>query len=127
MKSLIFFETENITLNIINEKIVHTYIKDFKKATIKDAKNIRGFLNSHYKDQQLVSLFEFGVESTINQELREYLADPNREKYSNKVALLVKNLNQQLVGSSFLKYQNPSFPTKVFYDKHKAIDWLIKD
>ena len=127
MKSPVFFETENITLNIINEEIAHTRIKDFKNGNIKDAKGIREFLNTYYKDQELVSLFEFGVESTINQELREYLADPERDKYSNKVALLVKNLNQQLVGSSFLKYQNPSFPTKVFYLKQEAIDWLLED
>jgi hypothetical protein len=127
MKPPVFFESENITLKIINEEIVHTCIKDFKIASIKDAKEIHEFLITNYKDQNLVSLFEFGVDSTINRKLREYLADPDRDKYSNKIALLVKNLNQQLVGSSFLKYQNPSFPSKVFYEKQKAIDWLLED
>jgi len=127
MKPPIFFETENITVDIINEEIVHTRIKDFKDANIKDAIGIHDFLIANYKGLNLVNLFEFGVESTINQELREYLADPDRDKYSNKVALLVKNLNQQLVGSSFLKYQNPSSPSKVFYLKQEAIDWLLND
>ena len=127
MKSPVFFETENITLNIINEEIAHTRIKDFKNGNIKDAKAIREFLNTYYKDRELVSLFEFGVESRINQELREYFADPDREKYSRKVALLVKSLNQQLIGSSFLNNRNPSFPSKVFYLKQEAIDWLLDD
>lgn len=127
MNPPIFFETENITLNIIDEEIVHTRIKDFKKANQKDAEGIHEFLITNYKDLELVNLFEFGVESTINQELREYLADPDRDKYSKKVALLVKNLNQQFVGSSFLKYRDPAFPTKVFYLKQEAIDWLLSD
>ena len=127
MKPPISFETENITLNIIEEEIVHTRIKDFKDGNVKDAKGIHDFLVTYYKGLDLVNLFEFGVGSTINKELRIYLADPDRDKYSNKVALLVKNLNQQLVGSSFLKYQNPSFPTKVFYLKQEAIDWLLSD
>ncbi len=127
MKSPVYFETENITLNIINEEIVHTRIKDFKDGNIKDAEDINRFLTTYYKDRELANLFEFGVESTINQELREYFANPDREKYSKKIALLVKSLNQQYIGSSFLKYKNPSFPTKVFYEKQKAIDWLLSE
>lgn len=127
MKSPVFFESENITLNIIMQEIVHTRIKDYKDGNLKDAIAIHDFLVTFYKDRRLVNLFEFGVESTIDKELREYLADPDRDKYSNKVALLVKSLNQQLVGSSFLKYQDPSFPNKVFYEKQKAIEWLLND
>ena len=127
MKPPVFFESDNMTLNIVQDVMVHSRIKDFKIANLEDAKGIHEFLITHYKDRDLVNLFEFGVESRINQELIDYLADPDRDKYSKKVALLVKSLNQQLIGSSFLKYRDPSFPTKVFYLKQEAIDWLLED
>ena len=127
MQPPVTFQTENISLEIIQGKIVHTYIKDFKDGKLKDAMEIHQFLNKNYKDQALVNLLEFGNGSTIDREVREYLADPDRIKYSRKVALLVKNLSQQFIGSYFLKFNSPVLPSKVFYEWDKAVEWLLED
>jgi hypothetical protein len=121
------FDTENILLKIIHGKISHTYIKDFKEGKLQDALEIHQFLDENYKDSELVNLLEFGNSSTIDKEAREYLASPDRDSYSKKVALLVKNLSQQYIGSNFLNYNNPGLPSKVFYEKQEAIDWLLED
>ena len=119
-------ETENISLKVIDGKIVHTYIKDFKDGKLKDALEIHKFLDTYYKGKELVNMMEFGNGSTIDRDVREYLADPDRVKYSKKVALVVRNLTQQFIGSYFLKFNNPILPSKVFYEKDDAIKWLLE-
>ena len=121
------FETENMSLKLINGKIVHSYVKDFKDAKLQDALEIHQFLDANYKGCELVNLMEFGNGSSMDREVREYLGNPDRIRYSKKVALLVSNLSQQFIGSYFLKFNNPVLPSKVFYEKQKAIDWLLAD
>ena len=121
------FETENMLLRVLNGKVVHSFIKDFKDANLQDALEIHQFLDANYKDRELENLMEFGNGSTMDREVREYLGSPDRVKYSKKVALLVRNLSQQFIGSYFLKFNNLVLPSKVFYEKQEAIDWLLED
>lgn len=127
MGSPTIFNTDNISLKIVEEKIVHTYVKDFQDANLQDAIEIHKFLDSNYKDRELVNLMEFGNGATMDREVREYLASPDRNIYSKKVALLVRNLSQQFIGSYFLKFNNPTLPSKIFYEKQKAVNWLLED
>jgi hypothetical protein len=120
------FDTENISIEIVDGKIVHSYVKDFKDGKLQDVLEIHQFLDTYYNGFELVNLMEFGNGSTIDREVREYLASQDRARYSLKVALLVKNLSQQFIGSYFLKFNNPGLPSKVFYEKQKAIDWLLE-
>jgi hypothetical protein len=122
------FDTENISLKVIDGKVIHTYIKDFKDGKLQDVLEIHQFLNTHYSsNSELVNLLEFGNGATIDREVREYLASHDRMIYSKKIALLVRNLSQRFVGSYFLKFNNPKLPAKVFYEEQEAIDWLLED
>jgi len=118
------FETQNTSVKIVDGFIVHTYISDFRMGELNDALEIHKFLDANYKGLDLVTLLEFGHGSTIDSEVREFLALPSRVNYSRKVAFLVKNLSQQLIGDYFLKFNNPLLPAKVFYKLEDALDWL---
>lgn len=61
-----------------------------------------------------------------DKEARDYLASKEVASVQSACALLVSSPLSQLIGNFFLGLNKTHFPTRLFKDEGKAIDWLKK-
>jgi hypothetical protein len=123
-------ETDNLIVNIIEERIFHLIVKDFCSVTYEDAIEATAILTEYCVKNNMdkigMNLIEFGHGATADQAVREYASTKDANNRSNGSAILVKNFAQQLIGDYYLKFNHPRYPTKVFYKKEKALAWIRK-
>lgn len=58
-------------------------------------------------------------------EARDFSASKEGLRFSKAEAMVVKNLAQKLIVNFYLKFNNPSVPSKAFNTEEEAIKWLL--
>jgi hypothetical protein len=111
-------------VSLIEEFILFIELNDFEVFEVEDLLKIRNWINAKITNEKLFNLFQFGNGSSLSRELREYAASEDGAKRTLGTAILVKNLAQQLLIDYYLKFNKPKYPTKAFYKKEKAIEWI---
>ena len=61
-----------------------------------------------------------------SREARDYFTSANAEEATRAVALVVGSPISRVLGSFFLRFEKHRFPTALFDDEDKAIDWLLE-
>jgi len=61
---------------------------------------------------------------SIPSETREYLSGRDAAKHRRAVALVITNLLHRLVALYIMRIRNKYYPTQIFTDESKAIEWL---
>lgn len=57
-------------------------------------------------------------------EVREYMTDPNANPFCTANALIAPSLAQKLLGNLFMRIMKPARPIRLFRTKEEAIHWL---
>jgi hypothetical protein len=118
---------------LINKKFKVTFIEghilfievnDFEVFNVDDLLAIRQWIHDDISERKLFNLFQFGNGSSLSRELREYAASKEGAQITIGTAILVRNLAQQLLIDYYLKINKPQYPTRAFYKKDKAIEWI---
>lgn len=115
---------ENFECELIDKHIIYIFIKDFMELEKDDIIRMQEWLSKKTKEKKIFNLIQFGNGSSASREAREYAASQEGNKNTMGSALIVKNLAQQLIIDYYLKFNHPIKPTKSFYKKDKAIDWI---
>jgi hypothetical protein len=61
-----------------------------------------------------------------SREARDYFTSANAAEATTAVALVVGSPVSRVLGSFFLRFEKHRFPTALFDDETKAIDWLLE-
>ena len=101
----------------------------FKEGANIDVANIRelitecGKLSGHKPFLLLCDVTAF---ITITPEARKMASDPEESSLVKATAVVINNLALKLVADFFVSFNKPGYKFKVFKDKQKAMDWLLK-
>lgn len=71
------------------------------------------------------NIYQFRSFTDIEQEVREWAADPGGNLYTISDAIVLGNVGQKILSDFYLKINRPVKPTKVFNSLNKAIDWTF--
>lgn len=125
--------------NIVKSEVFHTEIGDvfinddgilvmryknkldFELEKAKSAIKVCEEISGGKKMRVLIITGEYG---TMPSETREYLASNAMAKHRKAVALIINNLFHRLVALFIMRMRNNDYPTQVFADESKAIEWL---
>ena len=80
-------------------------------------------LNQRQKIKFLI-LVESGETTSISKEAREFKSRPENNELAIASAVVVKSLAQRLLINFIIRLQKNK-KTKMFDNKHKAIEWLL--
>lgn len=69
-------------------------------------------------------LVDVNKAKSIDKDARDYLAGEEASKYISAGALIVHSMAAKFGGNFFLTVNKPPFPTKLFTNKEKAVQWL---
>jgi hypothetical protein len=118
------FIDKKFKVTLIETYILLIEVGDFEVFEVEDLLKIRNWIKTELKSEKLFNLFQFGNGSSLSRELREYAASEEGAVRTIGTAILVKNLAQQLLIDYYLKFNKPIYPTKAFFKKEKAIEWI---
>lgn len=123
-------DSNNFLVSLSARRIFSIKIKAFKALTLDDVIRVSQCIDNYYKAHQRlkpgVNLLEFGYGSTIDSDARKFASTPSANQHTRGTAILVKSKAQQIVGDYYLRFNKPRYPTKVYYDKRKALSWVKK-
>lgn len=118
------YKSEKFRVRLIEDHILDIEVNDFEVFEIGDLLEIRTWMKRSIKEKKLFNLFEFGNGSSISRDLREYAASEEGAVKTIGTAILVNNFAQQMIIDYYLKFNKPLYPTKAFYKRGKAIEWI---
>lgn len=84
--------------------------------------------NFYIDNKPITALVDItGLKKSPKKEVRDYLASNDEiiEK-SNASAILTGSNLTKIMGNIFMKFSRPQYPTKLFTDEEKALEWLKK-
>ncbi len=114
-----------VTFRIYKNRIFHVSIpKDMKIGKTVIECGYR-FLDLHGAGR-FYNLYEFDSFADVEPEVREWAADTSGNNYTYCDAIVIRNLAQKIMADFYIKVNKPKMPTKIFYSKDKAIEWILK-
>ena len=88
------------------------------------AKQITFEVARFFGETELGVVHAAGSLTTIEPEVREYLASNSRYAHKVAEAFVVKNLGQRILANFYLRISRPGCPTEVFTTEEEAIKWV---
>lgn len=127
----VFFETELAKLIYFStEHLLYIALKSNVEYSLKNVEATFKKIHEIKKEEQIFVVIDISKISFehIPKETLTFMADNPYVKYQLKLAVVVKNLAHQILGSSYLKLFEPKTETRVFKTLPDAIKWFdIKD
>jgi hypothetical protein len=121
-------------MNEITTRTEHIFIDEYgliqckafkySEHTLEDAKENINAVKLLAQGRKVPVMVDITEVKGANREAREYLSSPEAGKIQSACALLVGSALSRLVGNFFLGLNKTPFPTKLFTDEAKAIEWL---
>lgn len=125
---MLIIETDSISLNLIEKRIFHLFVKDFCFATYSDMVEVYGTISDYCQkscnNKYGMLLIELGHGANSDKDARAFPATKEANIYTRGAAILVENAAQQLLGEYYIRFNRPIYTNKVFYEKPEALKWI---
>ena len=79
---------------------------------------------ARYGQMKIGVIHVAGTSTTIDENVREYIAERSRNGEKFAEAFVIKNLNQRILANFYLRIFKPGCPTEVFSNETDAIRWM---
>lgn len=105
------------------------YLEYFpQKVTLSQAKEHIKVIKEAFKDNlPMPCLSDLKKVKGTDRDVRNYLASEEVSQLNTAVAILGPSGLAKIIGNLFLKFSRPQYPTKIFSDYEKAVNWLKED
>ena len=113
------------TVTLRDDGIVEITIKPNVLLTKSESLEIIAAIGEIKGNEKRSVLVIAGDCSLPDSEARPFLATPEANKYTIKIAYVIKNTAQKLMASVYLKIDKPNVPTLFFTSKEEALNWLM--
>jgi hypothetical protein len=111
------------TVSSREDGIINTNVIIDDTITLEQAKELFNAylkLSKGKKSPHLITVSKFVI---MEKDVMEFITKVANKK-GKADAFVIHSLPQKIIGNFYLKFHNPSIPTKLFTSKEKAIAWL---
>ena len=116
-------EIDGLTLTIYDNGIQHVSIPRLTKVEMPTVHKIQELM-SHIGGKYY-NIFEFDSLADVGPEIREWASAETENKHTHTDAVVINSLAQKIITDSYLRFNRPVKPTKIFYSMDKAINWTF--
>lgn len=124
MKSQIF-ETRLVKAWMRSDRIFQEVFKDGVEVSVSEMREIVMIAHKYFPKKNLIYVNMSKVKS-VPYETRQYLKTEEASIYVKAVALKVESKVSAVIANFINLVNRTEFPTKVFTDEDKAIEWLTE-
>jgi len=103
-------------------KIVHVR-HNISDMTIEGAKEHVQLISDHFGDN-ILAIADIREIKQIPKEVRDFFASSAADNAAKASAILINSGVSKIIGNLFLLFNKPKYPTKLFRDDKKALEWL---
>ncbi len=115
---------EESSVSFRSDGLVWVCIKTSNDVEIKHVVEIVGALEDYGKGKKYPLLITTPKFTLPNAKARAYIATAESDPFASAEAYVIQSFSQKLVGNSFLQFNKPARPTRIFSSEEKAIEWL---
>lgn len=109
-----------------NGFLINRYKPHVQKITLEMAKVIVGDRLKQFGDKDYYGIVDPVKTISMTTEARKFLSEGESMKHLCGVAILVNNFIAKLSANTYMFFDKPSIPTKVFQTHKGAVNWLLK-
>lgn len=117
-------ETSTAQISLLKGNIVKMQFKQDIEAGIEDIKQNHEAAREISKSKKHLVLLDVRGFMTGSDKAKAFCASQNPVTYRIAVAVLVDSLAVRIRCNSFIKFNKPKVPTRMFSHEKQAIDWL---
>ncbi len=116
--------TDSVSVRLLTPTIVENIIHDNSDIDVKDIRQLKEINKRLTDGAKYAILVNSGMMTSITSEARELSANKDFQQETVAKALLIRSFGHRLVCRFYIKVNKPHIKTKIFSDRHKAVDWL---
>lgn len=111
-------------VSLIEQHFLHIHLKSNQEINLDDAQQVIAAMGIIGEGKKFPVYIDAGEFVSIDDNVRGFSASKVGNIYTLADAIAVENIAQKLMANFYLKNDHPNVPTKVFNNKHEALDWL---
>jgi hypothetical protein len=111
-------------VSILDNQIIQIHLKSNQEIELPDALEIFAAMGELSKGKKFPVFIDAGDFVSIDEEVRSFSASKVANIYTLADAIAVDSLAQKLLANFYIKNDQPAVPSKVFTNKHEALQWL---
>ncbi|WP_417610359.1 STAS/SEC14 domain-containing protein [Owenweeksia hongkongensis] len=111
-------------MKLLDSGILHCSITENAYLDVEDGRAIIEGVQAIYNGKKIPVFVDIRNAKGASSECRRLFQGKEIAKYQNACALLVDSPLTQLLGSFFLGLNKTEFPTRLFTNQDKALEWL---
>lgn len=121
------FERIKFSIHHNGDGITELKLNEACNIDLEDSKEMETILASEFNGDELLLLVVSGQTTTVTKASRDYSAkNPLKAK---AMAVIAKSLPQKVISNFIMvtyRKKLPKYPVKMFMNREKAVDWLLK-
>lgn len=106
------------------EGILHFQYFPGVEITLEDAREVGSCQQKLLQGKKRPVLGDIVAVKSVTRKARDYFAGVEFQKCNLAMALLVSSPVSKVIGNIFIAFNKPSYPTRLFTSKSKALEWL---
>ncbi len=118
-------ELEIATVRIYSNDIFHVYFYSGGNLDMDFVSRVYDFVNETGQ-RAYYNLYEFEPHVDIEPEVRAWASAPDGNKNTIADALLISSLPHKLMANFYMKFNKPVKPTRIFNNRDRAVQWLLR-
>jgi hypothetical protein len=112
------------SISAVEFPIIRIDYTDDAVMSLDECHNLTKTVYDKYGPIKLGVIHVAGKSTTIDENVREYIAERSRNGEKFAEAFVIKNLNQRILANFYLRIFRPGCPTEVFSTEEDAIRWV---
>ncbi len=117
---------EKIRMTLYTNGIMNVLFKKDCIVELKDVEEVVNWVGTIGSGKKYLNLMEAESNSEVDAEARAFAASNNQNQFTIADGMVMTSQAHKILSNFYLKFNKPVKPTKVFNDREKAIQWLLK-
>lgn len=118
------FETGAFRMQITDDLMKIILVKRGVTLQAKDVEESKRLSLEAFPGCKFFVLMEGEEDANVSEDARRLAASEEYSKYTSALALCSGRAAMSVMGNLFLRFNSPRVPTRFFYNRIEAIDWL---
>lgn len=117
---------ERIKMTLYTNGIMNVVFKKDCIVELDDVQEVVEWVGSIGSGEKYLNLMEAESNSEVDAEARAFAASNNQNQYTIADGMVMTSQAHRILSNFYMRFNKPVKPTKVFNNRTKAIQWLLK-
>ncbi len=119
-------EFEKVFVEVLDTNIVLVTIKSGYTMEAEDIRKVKAYNIALMGNKEYGLVVDAEYYTSVSSEARKIMTTESIEKNRKAMSIVIYEFSQRILGNVYIRFNNPSVPTRLFSSKENAINWVKK-